>query len=246
MVKAHLLVDGIFEVDRRIFLPESPASLYDGVAKSLLIIDGKEKILIDTGIGGVPEGSQFDALRKMMKITRNSSQGTKHQLAELGIRPGEITSVVNTHLHNAHCGCNNLFPDAQFYISREEFRAIDELMGDDPNQTAYIDENFGRLKNVNRVKGRYNLTESVTIIPTPGHTMGHQSVVVKLKNYNLIYSGDVSPLKENLVTRTPMTGYDRKMIREQMKKLLKVENAKWIFSHDNSQLSLRQAYVAAR
>jgi N-acyl homoserine lactone hydrolase len=246
VVKVHLLVDGVFEVDRRIFLPESPASMYDGVAKSLLIIDGKEKILIDTGIGGVPEGSQFDALRKMMKITRSSSQGTKHQLAELGIRPGEITSVVNTHLHNAHCGCNNLFPDAQFYISREEFRAIDELLGDDPNQTAYIDENFGKLKNVNRVKGRYNLTENVTVIPTPGHTMGHQSVVVKLKNYNLIYSGDVSPLKENLVTRTPMTGYDRKMIREQMKKLLRVENAKWIFSHDNSQLSLRQAYVAAR
>jgi glyoxylase-like metal-dependent hydrolase (beta-lactamase superfamily II) len=135
VVKVHLLVDGVFEVDRRIFLPESPASMYDGVAKSLLIIDGKEKILIDTGIGGVPEGSQFDALRKMMKITRSSSQGTKHQLAELGIRPGEITSVVNTHLHNAHCGCNNLFPDAQFYISREEFRAIDELLGDDPNQT---------------------------------------------------------------------------------------------------------------
>jgi len=245
VVKVHLLVDGIFKVDKRIFLPEAPASFYDGVAKSLLIIDGKEKILIDTGIGGVPDGSQYDALRKTTKISRTRTQGTKHQLAELGIKPEEITAVVNTHLHNAHCGCNYLFPDAQFYISREEFRAIDELMGDDPNQTAYIDQNFEKLKNVNNVKGEYKVTENVTIIPTPGHTRGHQSVVVNLKNYNLIYSGDVSPLKENLVTRTPMTGYDRKMIKEQMKKLLKVENAKWIFSHDNSQLSLRQAYVSA-
>ena len=246
MIKVHLLVDGIFSVDKRIFLPEGPASLYDGVAKSLLIIDGKEKILIDTGIGGVPDGSQFDALRKTMKISRTKTQGTKYQLAELGIKPEQITSVVNTHLHNAHCGCNYLFPDAHFYISREEFRAIDELTGDDPNQTAYIEQNFGKLKNVNNVKGKYELTENVTIIPTPGHTLGHQSVVVKLKDYNLIYCGDVSPLKENLATRTPMTGYDRKMIREQMKKLLKVENAKWIFSHDNSQLSLRQAYLAAK
>ena len=167
------------------------------MAKSLLIIDGKEKILIDTGIGGVPEGSQYDALRKTMKITRTRTQGTKHQLAELGIKPGEITAVVNTHLHNAHCGCNYLSPDAQFYISREEFRAIDDPLGEDPNQTAYIDQNFEKLKNVNNVKGEYKVTENVTIVPTPGHTRGHQSVVVKLKNYNLIYSGDVSPEGES-------------------------------------------------
>ena len=246
MVEVHLLLDGIFEVDRRVFLPESPAGLYHGAAKSLLVVDGKEKVLVDTGIGDVPDGPRFEALRKTVRISRTGEQGTRRQLAKLGIGPEEVTSVVNTHLHNAHCGCNYLFPGAQFYISREEFRAVDALRGEDPNQVAYIEENFATLKNVNRVKGRYGITENVTVIPTPGHTRGHQSVVVRLKDYNLIYCGDVSPLKENLVTGTPMTGYDREMIRRQMKKLLKVENARWIFSHDSSQLTLGDAYSAAR
>jgi len=245
MVKLHLLVDGMFEADKRIFLPEGPAGMYDGVAKSLLILNGKEKILIDTGIGEIPEGREYDAIRKIIKIKHSRTQGTKRQLAKVGIRPEEITSVVNTHLHNAHCGCNNLFPGAQFYISREEFRAIDKLLGDDPNQTAYIENNYDRLKNVNRVKGSYNITDDVEVIATPGHTMGHQSVVVRLDDFNLVYCGDVSPLKENLVTRTPMTGYDRKLMAEQMRKLLRIKNARWIFSHDNSQLSLKQAYSPA-
>lgn len=246
MVEVHLLVDGIFEADKRIFLPEGPSGMYPGVAKSLFILNGNERILIDTGIGEIPEGPQYDALRKIVKITRTKMQGTRYQLAKLGIKPEQITSIVNTHLHNAHCGCNYLFPNAQFYISREEFRAIDELTSEDPNQTAYIEGNFAKLKNVNRLKGKYNLTEDVTVIPTPGHTRGHQSVVVRLKDYNLVYCGDVSPLKENIVTRTPMTGYDREMMREQMTKLLKIKNAKWIFSHDSSQITLAQAYSPAK
>ncbi|MGD0637578.1 MAG: MBL fold metallo-hydrolase, partial [Nitrososphaerales archaeon] len=120
MARLHLIVDGIFEADRRIFLPEGPRSTYSAAAKSLLIESGKERILVDTGIGSVPADPKFDGIRRAQRITRTRSQGIEVGLARLGIRPDQITAVVNTHLHNAHSGGNNLFTNAQFYISKSE------------------------------------------------------------------------------------------------------------------------------
>jgi hypothetical protein len=45
------------------------------------------------------------------------------------------------------------------------------------------------------------------------------------------------------VKRVAMTSYDRGMNAESMKKLLKIKNARWVFSHDASQLSLAKAYA---
>jgi N-acyl homoserine lactone hydrolase len=244
LVKVNLLIDGIFVTDKRLFLPEGRSVMYGAAAKSLLIQSGKQKILVDTGIGSVPDGPKFDAIRRIQTIRRTKSQGIEHQLAKVGLRPEGVTTVINTHLHNAHCGGNNLFRNAQFYVAKTEFDFIDKVVDDDPNQTAYIMENFDKVKSVNEIKGEYQLTEDVRLIPTPGHTTGHQSVVVSLAGgRKLVYSGDVAPLKENLVKRVAMTSYDREMNVGSMNKLLKIKDAKWVFSHDSSQLSLAQAFT---
>jgi N-acyl homoserine lactone hydrolase len=246
LARLHLIVDGIFEADRRIFLPEGPRSTYSAAAKSLLIESGKERILVDTGIGSVPADPKFDGIRRAQRITRTRSQGIEVGLARLGFRPDQITAVVNTHLHNAHSGGNNLFTNAQFYISKSEFSFIDGLIGEDPNQTAYIPGNYERLKSVNEMRGEYQITEEVRVLATPGHTTGHQSVVVSDGTKKLVYSGDVAPLRQNLAGHVAMTGSDRKGAVESMDKLLKIEDAKWIFSHDRTQLTLSRAYTPKR
>jgi N-acyl homoserine lactone hydrolase len=242
MARLHLIVDGIFEADRRIFLPEGPRSTYSAAAKSLLIESGREKILVDTGIGTVPDDRKFDAIRRVQKISRSKTQGIKVGLARLGIQPDQITAVVNTHLHSAHSGGNNLFANAHFYISRSEFRFIDRSIGEDPNQTAYITENYERLKSVNEMNGEYQITDEVRVMATPGHTTGHQSVVVSNGRKKLVYSGDVAPLRENLTGHVAMTGCDREAAIDSMDRLLEIGNAEWIFSHDKRQLSLSKAY----
>jgi len=242
MVRLHLIVDGSFLTDKRLFLPEGKRSMYSAVAKSLLIETEKEKILVDTGIGEIPKGSKFDAVRRTQTIKRRKGQGIRQELARLGIQPQQITSVINTHLHNAHSGGNNLFTNAQFYIAKTEFRFIDRLMSDDPNQTAYILENYDKVKSVNETSGEYQVSDEVRVIPTPGHTTGHQSVIVSTGERKLVYSGDVAPLKENLTGRVAMRGYDRREAIDSMRKLLQIRDADWIFSHDKSQLSLSKAY----
>src|SRR2546426_4794501 len=214
MAQVHLLIDGYFTAPRSTFLPGEPGK-YIGVAKSLLILSEGEKILVDTGIGQIPDSDQYAEMKKSLAIRRTSKQGIKKQLAGVGIRPEQITMVVNSHLHVAHAGNNRMFKNAKFYVSKREFRFIDQNRAQDPNQTAYISERFEGADYV-ELKGGKKLTEEVEVVETPGHTLGHQSVVIHNDSSNLIYSGDVSPLKLNLLRRYPMTGYDRNQILESM------------------------------
>ena len=195
----------------------------------------------------MPYDPKFDAIRRVQRVTRTKSQGIKVGLARLGVQPEQITAVVNTHLHNADSGGNNLFANAQFYISRSEFRFIDRSIGEDPNQTAYITENYNRLKSVNEMKGEYQITDEVRVMATPGHTTGHQSVVISNGKKKLVYSGDVAPLEgEPHWARRAMSGCDRRAAIDSMNRLLEIKNADWIFSHDRRQLSLSNAYTPKR
>jgi N-acyl homoserine lactone hydrolase len=241
LAEVRILLDGLFVCDRTIFLPEGRHIPYTAAAKSLLIESGKEKILVDTGIGDIPNKPEYRDVRKTLTIKRKKGGGIKSELARRGLRPEQITAVINTHLHNAHSGNNNLFKDSKFYIAGDEFHFVDKLISEDPNQTAYIPENYEKVRDVVQVKGSYNVTDEVTVMPTPGHTLGHQSVIVRDGN-TLIYSGDVSPLKENVVKRIAMSSYDRQMNLESMKRLLGISGARWIFTHDRRQLKLSQAY----
>ena len=240
MARVHLLVDGFFTAPRSTFLPGEPGK-YLGVAKSLLILSQGEKILVDTGIGDIPDAVEYAKLKKSLAIRRTPKQGIKKQLARVGIRPDQISMVVNSHLHVAHAGNNRMFKNAKFYVSKREFRFIDQNTAQDPNQTAYIQERFEGADYI-ELRGGKRLTDEVEVLETPGHTLGHQSVVIHDDGSNLIYSGDVSPLKLNLLRRYPMTGYDRDQILESMDRLLAIKDARWIFSHDNRQMTLRSAY----
>ncbi len=234
-------MDGYFDLDKSTFLPGESGS-YSGAAKGLLILTDKEKILVDTGIGDLPDLPKYQELRKTLYIHREKGQGIKSQLRKHGLRPKDISIVVNTHLHTAHSGNNSLFTDAKFYVTSKEWRAVEDLESRDPNQMSYVRENFDREKDEIVLKGEYKLTDEVTLLPTPGHTIGHQSVIVDCDSYKLVYCGDVSPLKENLQRKVAMASVDPKKTIESMKKLMKIPNSRWIFSHDPNQLSMRSAY----
>ena len=115
------------------------------------------------------------------------------------IRDSDITIVVNTHLHFDHCGNNALFKNAKFYVQADELRYA--YAPDRFQKAAYIREFFDVNVDYVMLKGKYRLTEEISILPTAGHTVGHQSVIVKLNDKNYVYCGDAAPLKENLEKR---------------------------------------------
>jgi len=239
-MQVHLLTDSFFDISRGTFVPGERGN-YTAASKSLLLITEKERILIDTGFGNYPKIPRYREVARATNIHRIAGQGIKCQLKKHNLTPEDITTVINTHLHTAHSGNNRLFRNAKFYVRGEEFRYVDSSIEENPDQTAYVPENFGESDYV-KIKQSFKIAEGVTVVPTPGHTPGHQSVIIKRDGETLIYSGDVSPLRQNLEKHVVMQSYDPSQTLKSMESLLKVKNAKWIFSHDRRQLSLRSAY----
>ena len=229
----HLLSDGYFTLDKSFLVyTKYQGQIYEAALKPLLIIAGKEKILVETGIGELPE-----TYRKFHTVKRNPDQALRAQLQRHKIKPEDITLVINTHLHFDHCGNNALFSNAKFYVQAEELRYA--YAPDRFQKAAYLRKFFDADLDYVLVRGKHQLTENIILVPTPGHSIGHQSVLIKGERKNYVYCGDAAPLRENLEKRNiPGVLYRADQALNSIDKLRSIKNAAYIYSHDNEQLQI--------
>jgi N-acyl homoserine lactone hydrolase len=124
-------------------------------------------ILIDTGIG---RGNAF-----VDEVYQPTVVDLADALAECGIDHRDVVAVVNSHLHFDHCGQNPSFYglDVPVYVQTAEVEAAKELYYTDPDWAAVP------LAQLRRVNGDEELAVGVRLLATPGHTLGHQSVLVE-------------------------------------------------------------------
>ncbi len=230
-MKVKLLSDGYFTLDMGFLVYGKAAyygKLYRAALKPLLVETGSDRILVDTGIGELPE-----SYRQFYPTER--TQTLLSGLAQEGINPGDITVVINTHLHMDHVGCNKLFSNAKTYVQKKE---LDYAYNPHRFQrAAYIEESFDGLDFVT-VDGDYTFSESVDILSTPGHTPGHQSVIIH-GDKDYIYCGDTAPLRENLEKRNIVGILFNPVDALESLDRLKGLNGVHIFSHDNEQMSIQ-------
>ena len=231
----HLLCDGFFTLDKSLVVyMKYMGQPYEAALKPLLILtDTGEKILIDTGIGELPE-----SLRKIFPQKRRADETLEAQLRKHGLKPDDIDIVVNTHLHFDHCGNNKLFKNARFIVQKAELEYAYE-----PErfmQTAYARELFDvKGLKYETVSGQCRICEGVNVISTSGHTIGHQSVIVKADNKDYVYCGDAAPTRENLERRNiPGILYCAHKALNSIDHLRTMKDAVYIYSHDNEQLVL--------
>jgi len=232
-LEIFLLNNGFFTLDKSFLVySKYQGQIYDAALKSLLIIDEKEKILVDTGISELPKSHlNFHMLKKTAENSLVS------QLKVHGLRPEDITIVINTHLHFDHCGNNALFKNARFYVQAKELRYA--FAPDRFQKAAYVREFFDLKIDYTHLHGSYKIAENVKVIPTHGHSIGHQSVIVEMNGKNYVYCGDAAPLKENLEKcNIPGVLFRADEALRSIEKLRNIKNAVYIFSHDNEQLSL--------
>ena len=232
-MKLHLLCDGFFTLDKSFLVyMKYMGQPYDAALKPLLILTPKEKILVDTGVGGLPEKYQ-----KLFKVKRKSQENLRAQLAQHGLSPEDIDIVVNTHLHFDHCGNNELFKNAKFIIQADEHRYAFEP--DRFQQASYIKELFDVKVDYELAHGERQIAQDVSVVPTPGHSIGHQSVIAKMDDKNYVYCGDAAPIKENLERRN-ISGvlYCAHKALKSIDQLRIIKGAVYIYSHDNEQLTI--------
>lgn len=232
-MQLHLLQNGFFALDKGFLVyGKYYGTVYEAALKPLLIVSDQENILVDTGIGELPE--QY---KRYYPIRQSPEQALKVQLQGFRLKPEDITIIINTHLHFDHCGNNRLFKNAKFYVQAEELRYA--RSPDRFQKNAYIQEFFDDDLDYVTVKGDHKLTKNISLISTAGHSPGHQSVVIRTDDKACVYCGDAAPLKENLTAlNIPGVLYHADDALRSIEKLKSFKDAVFIFSHDKEQLTL--------
>jgi N-acyl homoserine lactone hydrolase len=121
-------------------------------------------VLVDTGVGGPQQ-----VLDDWRVVNRSAADA----LAELDMTPGDIGLVINTHLHFDHCGQNAVFKHAACYVQRAE---LDRAKRESPELYDWFDFMNATFE---LLDGDAEVLPGLAVIATPGHTAGHQSVVVQ-------------------------------------------------------------------
>jgi len=144
------------------------------------------------------------------------------QLNELGLKPADIRTVILSHGHFDHTGNCNMFSEAKFYLQDEEHQV---MFGRDYKKYGYVPKLYSALKkgNVELLSGDVDLFAdgSMRIFSTPGHTPGHCSLLLNLRNSGMIVlSADVAHDRYNFDNRlVPTINSDHAQSRESMEKI---------------------------
>jgi glyoxylase-like metal-dependent hydrolase (beta-lactamase superfamily II) len=153
------------------------------------------------------------------------------QLAELNVKPSDIKFVAVSHTHPDHIGNITMFPQSTLLVQQAEY--------DWPSP---VGPRFKPEHPVNKLNGDHDVfgDGSVTIIATPGHTPGHQSLLVKLpKTGAVLLSGDMVHFKSNWDNRgVPVNNDSQEKSKASMEKaagILAKEKAQLWINHDKAQ-----------
>ncbi|MEO6317359.1 MAG: N-acyl homoserine lactonase family protein [Acidimicrobiales bacterium] len=203
---------GDIEVDVRILEgPDEPAGMRLVPSMCFVIEHGEEIVVWDTSMHPhVCEDAvgYWGPVAELFSIPRFALDETLvARLALLSIEPGDVTHVVNSHLHNDHCGMNRFFPNATVLARQRE---LDHAVGvmDDP-MSGYVRNDFcgdqQRLEVVD-YEEVYDLLGDgrLQLVSTIGHTPGHQSLLVTFASgRRFALSGDAVYNQAQLDERRP-------------------------------------------
>ena len=188
-------------------------------------------IVFDTGLHPVhierPEAT-FGPNPGML-ITMDADDAIVSRLAAMGVRPDDVTVIVNSHLHFDHAGNNRAFPNATFIVQAEHLLYAKGR----PNFPAiYWDDPALRYM---PATGRARVAAGIEVVPTPGHAPGHQSLVVDLaKTGRVVLCGDAAFTRANL-ERGEIPGQDPVAGKESLgviRSLVKDDLERAFASHD--------------
>ncbi|MEV4946317.1 N-acyl homoserine lactonase family protein [Streptomyces sp. NPDC053755] len=184
-------------------------------------------LLFDTGVGAVDPETEAHY--------RPHRRPLEAALADAGVSPSDISLVVNCHLHFDHCGGNPLLAGKPVLVQSVELATarrggytVDELV-DFPGAT------------YEEVTGEAEVWPGVRIIPTPGHTAGHQSLVIRQSDGTVVLAGQAHDLashfaSDHLARQAVLHGLEPPLpdYRPWLERLAAFDPRRVLFAHDCS------------
>jgi N-acyl homoserine lactone hydrolase len=205
----------------------------DFVDNCYLIKHGADWFLWDTGVSDDVASMPNGLVPADPKATTwHRPKTLVAQLDSIGVKPSDIKAMAVSHTHPDHAGNVELFPNAMLYVQKAEY----DWPGADGKPR------FKKEHPVTLLEGDRDLfgDGSITILSTPGHTPGHQSLLVKLpKTGEVVLSGDAAHFKSNWDNRrVPAVNSSKEQTVASMDKLaelLKKDHAQLWINHDKAQ-----------
>ena len=221
--------------------PSDDKNRVDMALRSLLIMDDKRKILVDTGIG-------TKLSKKNQKIYKldQTKYNLEASLEKYDLETKDITDVILTHLHLDHVGGATYlkgkkqkltFPNATYYVQKTHYEWA--LKPSEKDKGSFINEDIKAIEAEGKLRlidGYAMILPNIDVIIYDGHTIGQQVIKISDGIDTLVYCGDVIPFTSHI--RLPyIPSYDINpitSIEDKEKLLTRACNGDWIlfFEHD--------------
>lgn len=184
-------------------------------------------LLLDTGMGGHPD---VDAHYQPRRVSLRAA------LAAAGAAVEELRLVANCHLHFDHCGGNPELAGVPIFVQAAE---LDTARGTvDYTLPELVDAPGLRYQELD---GEAEILPGVLVIPTPGHTSGHQSLVVRMDNGTVIVAGQTHDTAsaysaDVLAWRAGRDGHDAPLplTPAWIERLQQLDARRVVFAHDHA------------
>jgi N-acyl homoserine lactone hydrolase len=245
VIRVFALSTGTIELDRASMVSDlTPGQRWTVPVPSFLVEHPRGRLLFDTGVHCQaridPVGRLGPERAKRLTVKSEIGDDVLPQLTKLGLGPDDIRYVANSHLHFDHCGGNEFFPRATFFVQRPELEAARRPGFVPSYNPSPID--FEHALDYRMIEGEHDVfgDGTVVLIPTYGHTPGHQSLVVRAgKDSSLVCAADACYTRENMDRDVlPNVLWNASVMRESLAALRKLRDqggATMFYGHDPAQ-----------
>jgi glyoxylase-like metal-dependent hydrolase (beta-lactamase superfamily II) len=214
--------------------------------RCLLVEHPSGLVLIDSGLGN-KENEKFIDIYGVENRGANGRTALEDGLAQLGMRPDDVSLVINTHLHFDHGGGNTwrdeagairpTFPKARYVVQRGEYEYATHT--NERTAASYFNANFVPLSDagvLDLIEGEREVVAGIRVMNSPGHVPFHQSVLIESDGAAALFLGDLVPTAAHLPLPWIM-GYDvEPLVTLESKRtiLARAVEEEWlvVFEHD--------------
>jgi glyoxylase-like metal-dependent hydrolase (beta-lactamase superfamily II) len=219
-------------------LEDGQLQLYYG---AFVVQSGRATILVDTGMGHGPHPDRGNRTGNLYEVVSDVVLPPDNR-RNTNVSPSDqINFVIHTHLHADHVGWNlrysggmpaPYFRRARYIISKPDYDYFTEekMLERSPHiQRQIIPLRRLRLQQI--VEGEHEVTEGIMVVPAPGHTPGHQVVLINSGGQKAMVAGDLLHTIAQVSESSWCAGvdYDKSQSAASREKLLDLaEKERWV------------------
>ncbi len=246
-VRVYALCGGYLELDQSLFFPDRPPGpRYTVPVPCYLVAHSQGHVLFDTGVHrqaiADPVGRLGERRAARFGVRSKPDEEVVSQLALLGLTPADVRYVANSHFHFDHCGGNEFFPRATFLVQRAELEAARAVDPERPGRYAPSAPDFDHPLDYRPVEGEHDVFGDgrVVLLPTFGHTPGHQSLWVRLDSgAECVFVADACYTREHM-DRSLLPGvlWDADRMARSLARLRELRDRRGVvlfYGHDSAQ-----------